>query len=50
MFELYDKVELKDGTIATIIEKYTDQEFLFEVPDPETMRDVSGYDIKRKIT
>lgn len=49
MFELYDKVELKDGTIATIIEKYTDTDFLFEVPDPETMRDGSTKDIKRKI-
>jgi hypothetical protein len=49
MFELYNKVKLKDGTIATIIEKYTDKDFLFEVPDPEMMRDGSVNDIKYKI-
>lgn len=50
MYELYDVVELKDGTRATIIEKFTETDFLFEVPDPdEFMRDGTIDDIKRKI-
>jgi len=51
MYELYDVVELKDGTIATIIEKFTERDFLFEVPDPdEFMRFGTIDDIKRKIS
>lgn len=51
MYELYDVVELKDGTIATIIENSTERDFLFEVPDPdEFMRFGTIDDIKRKIS
>ncbi len=50
MYELYDVVELNDGTKATIVEKYTETDFLFEVPDPnEFLRDGTIDDIKRKI-
>ena len=51
MYEVLDVVELNDGTVATILEKYTDTEFLFEVPDKEHfMKDGSIKDIKRKIS
>ena len=50
MYEVLDVVELKDGTVATIIEKFTESDFLFEVPNPdEFMRDGTIDDIKRKI-
>ncbi len=47
MYELYDVVELKDGTRATIIEKFTEKDFLFEVPDTDKfMRGGTIDDIK----
>ena len=50
MYNELDVVELKDGTIATILEKYSDTEFLFEVPDTEHfMKDGTVDDIKRKV-
>ena len=50
MYEVLDVVELKDGTQATIVEKFTETDFLFEVPDPEHfLRDGTIDDIKRKI-
>lgn len=50
MFELYDQVELKDGTVAIIIEKFTDQNFLFEIQESDNfMRSGTTNDIKRKI-
>lgn len=51
MYELYDVVELKDGVIATIIEKFTERDLLFEVPDSdEFMRFGTIDDIKRKVS
>ena len=50
MYNLYDKVELKDGTKAIIIEKFSDSNFLFELQDSEEfMRDGTTSDIKKKI-
>ena len=50
MYKLYDQVELKDGTVAIIIEKFTDKNFLFEIQESEDfMRGGTIEDIKRKI-
>ena len=50
MYNELDVVELKDGTIATIVEKYTETDFTFEVPDKEEwLRDGTVDDIKRKV-
>ncbi len=50
MYELYDEVELKDGTIAIIIEKHPNNHFIFEIPDSEEfMRSGNASDIKRKV-
>lgn len=50
MYNLYDQVELKDGTVAIIIEKFTDKNFLFEVQESDDfMRSGSVDDIKRKV-
>ena len=50
MYEALDIVELKDGTIATILEKFTDTDFLFEIPVPDHfMKSGTIDDIKRKI-
>lgn len=50
MYKLYDKVELKDGAIAYIIEKFTEKDFLFEISNhDEFMRSGTIEDIKQKI-
>lgn len=50
MYNLYDKVELKDGTVAVIIEKFSDKDFLFEIADKDDfMKEGSVNDIKRKV-
>ena len=51
MYKILDVVELKDGTVATILEKFSDTDFLFEVPNPDDfMRSGTINDIKRKIS
>lgn len=50
MYKELDVVELKDGTIATIVVKHTDKDFTFELPNTEEwLREGTVDDIKRKV-